>query len=283
MTEATPRRPRLQPRLLCGVVLIHAVAYWALVFQWQYVDQIWRVIALGIVLGQGSLLAMMAMLFARSIPVRVALPLSASLGSWYGLAKIAQWGFGDPGATWWAIAIAIQTIVCVAGAEVMREKVRHHFAAIADAAGTREPPLQFPIRSLIALTTMSAIGFAVIRYGQRSGWWSPESMDIDENLMMAVVGLILAAAALMVVFGFLSRRTHVIAVRMAAVIASVPVMGYLLHAGAVRAGLSGGSDLRLTIVMLTAHVACILITWVIVYRLPPYPASFSTNGMMSDS
>ncbi|WP_182867878.1 hypothetical protein [Stieleria mannarensis] len=278
MTESTPRKPQLQSIVLCSVVLIHAVAYWALVFQWQYLDQTtWRVIALGVVLGQGSLLALTATLLAPTLPVRIAMPLCGALGCWYGLAKIVHWGFGEPAATWWGIAIAVQTIVCVAGAEVMRERVRYCMAAVTNAPGAMEPPLQFPIRSLIALTTMSAIGFALIRYGQRSGWWSPDAIDINENLMMAAVGLTLGLSALIALFACLSRRIHVIAVRMAAVVVSVPVLGYLLNAGAVRAGLSGASESWLTIVLLAAHVACVLITWVIIRWSSSRPAFRQTG------
>ncbi|QDV88211.1 hypothetical protein [Planctomycetes bacterium TBK1r] len=268
MSESPQRRRRVRRIVLGGVLLIHAVVYWLVVFKLQYFGELRRVIAVGVVLGQCSLVVILSTTVREVKSVRIAMPWMAAFASWYGISQIFYWGLGEAGATWWAIAITVQTIVCIAGAKVLEQHWKQAKIAVDVGAKTETSPLQFPIRSLILLTTMAAIGFSVIDFGRRRGWWLTDSLEVKECVMMVAVGLMVGLTALMGVFASASRKRLVVAKRLAVLVVSVPLLGFALHAGAVWAGLDGASESMPVIVFLVAHVTCATVTWVILDRLP---------------
>ncbi|MDV6032149.1 MAG: hypothetical protein F9B45_19095 [Phycisphaera sp. RhM] len=267
MSESPQTRRPFRRIVLGGVVLIHAIVYWLVVFELWLVDVHGRVIAVGALLGQCSLVAIGAMRFVTAFPVRIALSWSAALACWYGISTIFFWGLGEPGAAWWAIAITVQTIVCTVGMEVVERRVKPFCGSSVIATESRTTPLQFPIRSLIVVTTMAAIWFAVVDFGQRRGWWSTDSLNVTESILMAGIGLTIGVTALSCVIALASRQSRVIAGRLVVVAAIVVILAILVNWGAVQAGMDQSADPSLTIMLLGTEAVCILITLTIVDRV----------------
>ncbi len=267
MSESPQTRRQVRRIVLGGVLLIHAVIFWLLVFEFRLSDDHHRVIAVGVLLGQCSLASIGAMKFVTAFPARIALSWSAALACWYGISTIFFWGLGEPGAAWWAIAIAVQAIGCTVGMEVIRRSVKPFYGSSAIAAESGARPLQFPIRSLIVLTTMAAIGFAVVGFGQRRGWWSTDSLNVNESIVMVGVGFTIGVTALSCVIALASRKSHVVAGRLVGVAAIVVILAILVKQGAVQAGMDQSTDPSLAIVLLGTEVVCIVITLTVVDRV----------------
>ncbi|QDV47119.1 hypothetical protein Enr13x_70280 [Stieleria neptunia] len=271
MTESPQRRRRVRRIVLGSALLIHVIVYWSLGFVLRPSDDVHRVIAVGVMLGQCSLAAILATMFAPGKLARIAITWSAALTCWYGLSTVFYWGLGEPGAAWWAIAITVQTIVCSLGTQVMEQKRRHASASSAVALESGNTPFQFPIRSLIVLTTMAAIGFAVVEVGQRRGWWSIDSLNVHEGIMMVVVGLMVGVTALLCVIALAARKRSVVATRLFAFAGPVFLLAVVLQWGAVQAGMDQSSDPTLAVVLLGTQAGCVVITLGIVNRVSGAP------------
>ncbi|PAY20303.1 hypothetical protein CKO51_06555 [Rhodopirellula sp. SM50] len=267
MSEPPQRRRQFRRMVLGGVLAIHVFIYWSLAFALRSSDDVHRVIAVGVMLGQCSLAVILATMFVSGKLARIAIACSAALACWYGISTVFYWGLGEPGAAWWAIAISVQTIVCLVGMEVIERTRSHCSTSSAVALQSGSTPFQFPIRSLIVLTTMAAIGFAVVDFGQRRGWWSTDSLNVQEGIMMVVVGFIVGVTALLCVIALASPKRHVVAARLVAVTGSVLLLAILLQWGAVQAGMDRSADPTLAVVLLGTQAGCIVITLSIVNRV----------------
>ncbi|MCS7465359.1 hypothetical protein NZK35_01590 [Stieleria sp. ICT_E10.1] len=267
MSEPSQRRRPLRRIVLGGVLAIHVLIYWSFGFASRSSDDVHRVIAIGVMLGQCSLAVILATMFGSGKLARIAIACSAALACWYGISTVFYWGLGEPGAAWWAIAITAQTIVCSVGMEVIERKRSHSSTLSANALESGSTPFQFPIRSLIVLTTMAAIGFAVVDFGQRRGWWSTESLNVQEGIMMVGIGFIVGVTALLCVFALASPKRHVVAARLVAVAGSVLLLASLVQWGAVQAGMDRSADPTLAVVLLETQAACIVLTLGIVNRV----------------
>ena len=297
-TERTERTEQLPRILLACVSLAHVLVYWLVVFVLFLIEVNDQAIAMGILLGQCSLATVVCTTRKGWWPIRMGLPWVVGALCWYGMWTVLLWGLGDNVIAWWAIAIVVQVFATIIGLRVVdsrgyleqpngqsktaNEDLAEHAtpgsfqsdgneAAGISGAGI-STPIQFPIRTLILLTTLAAIGFAVISYGQRIGLWSVDAIIHIDVLLMGAIGCALALTTVCVVLALSPARIGSVIARLLAVFVLVAVLGISLMWGAIVIGVADSMDQQMIITILFAilfpHTITVAVSLFVTERLP---------------
>ena len=257
-----------------AALVTHALLFGFFVLGRMIFDDQWQVLIIGFFLGQNSLVAMIASAGRGQTLLRVALPFAAAGLCWYGMCCLLTWGLRESAAVWWAIGIFAQTSLIIVGVKSLSVLMgqqglcEQRFSGPGEAASDGEPAdgsesLQFPLRTLIILTTVAAIGFAAIEYACRVQLLAFDSVNLSESTMMIVIGAILAFGAVASFFANAFKKRRWMLLAWLLVLASVIPLAYLLDWGALRAGLAGESDPKLAIELLMMHAMTITVTLVV--------------------
>ena len=267
MTEPTLHSDPIRSSVSFGVTAVHLAAYLLLVFRSPYLQGTYSFIAVGFLLSQCSLATILAMRGSVPPTIAIALPWVAAVGCWYGLSKTLFWGLGEPGAAWWAIAIAFQVVATIVGMRVFQVAARR--ASKQDSAnhtGT-STTFQFPIRSLILWTTLAALGFAIIVMGQRNRVWSGNSIVAAESVMMSLVGAMLAMIGVLCDIALAQKRAGHVCLGLLSVILCVGLCSWLLPRGSLWAGLDVTLDaFSAMMTLFSTHAICTAVTLAFIWR-----------------
>lgn len=281
MNERAERNLRNRWFVLCCVVVVHILGYYWLAFAAQFPGELQKAAAIGGLLSQCSLTAVLAARGSGAKLLRILIPWLVAFACWYGLSRLIHWGWGESLAAYWAIVIVVQTLICVTGARLVYGYMLRYFEhSVPDGKATMTP-IQFPIGSLILWTTLAAVGFAIVVYGHRIELWSTESLNVVEGVMMLIAGLVIGLTAVLSLIALSTDRILMALLRLIVVIPLVAAFAVALAWGIRYAGVDPSLTAEPVIILLVTHVTVFGCSVTMVDRIQP--ASFSTKGTMSDS
>ena len=164
-----------------------------------FLDHKRLVIAMAVPISQCSLAAVWAATSRASLYLRFAVPLLATIGSWYVLTRILPWGTGEPASASWTIVFATQTLAIVLTVNLY-ERVRNlrqqRVWRDGSEASDSVSPLAFDLRTLMLWTTVIAFAFGFIQFARAKWQWTFSIADWEFWQAMPVIGVFDAALAL---------------------------------------------------------------------------------------
>jgi hypothetical protein len=154
-------------------------------------------VALALPLSQCSLVALWAACSRASPYLRFAAPPLAAVTSWYVLTQILPWGIGDPVSAAWAIALVVQMLAIIIAVQLGKHRTDLNERQAADESGASPSPLSFNIRTLMLWTTVIAVGFGFVQFGQSQWQWTADVAKSDFIKAIPIIGLFNAILAIL--------------------------------------------------------------------------------------
>ena len=173
-------------RHLVGAFHSLAFVYW--VFFANYLGFEDRVLVVGLLIGQCSVLTALATLGYFQSHWGKVTPWCAAGIAWYGISRVLMWSPREELAAGWLIGILMSVLATIAGVRFLEWRC---FATDTPSLGKHEliTPARFPLRTLIAWTTIAAVLFSIPQLGQRLGQWDATTLGGKTLGLMLSVGV----------------------------------------------------------------------------------------------
>ncbi len=263
MKADLPTRATDERIVLFSIAFLHALLFAWIVVQPLGNSETLIAVKIGILIGQNATAVILCLtafnksgcgdLNSGQWLVRHSIPWVIAPVCWYGLSQIAVWGQGAPGAAWWAIEIVSQTFSVILLTAITKNSLS---------------TLRFPIRSLIFVTTITAFGFAIAEYGNRTGMWSYGRVRSDDVAVMMLLGLSMGINSRLCLAVVAAKSFRSALVRLSITSALIALSGIGIDNAAVWSGMNSGTASGMVMALFFSQAACVTVTLALARHLP---------------
>jgi hypothetical protein len=113
------------------------------------------------------------------------------------LTQILPWGIGESASAAWAIALVVQTLAIIIGIKLCNDVRDLTARQGADESEANPSRLSFNIRTLMLWTTVIAIGFGFVQFGQSQWQWTADIANWDFIKAIPFIGVFNAILAVL--------------------------------------------------------------------------------------
>lgn len=266
MTSRRQARPGTTSRVLRHAVWsVHVFAFAYIAFQSNYLGNERRTLAIGFLVGQCSVLTVIATLGYVDRWRSVLMPWLVGGITWFGISRVFMWGSDEEISVTWLFGIIVTVLITIAVVRLLDVCV---LASAASGNSDLITPKRFLLSTLMIWTTIAAVLFAIPSFGQRLRLWDTTAIDGQMLSLMLCVGIAFAVTSAACVWSVAKPRPLSVVLRLSVAALFTAAVAITMHRIAEAFGSPGGPKPTSELRVFGAHATTVALTMLLAGYCP---------------